>query len=157
MRKQCIKHHQLTNHTDRGSSIASKPVAHLLAGLGVTKSHSRPRCSNDNPYSEAAFKTLKYAPVFPESFGSLTDARAFCGMFFAYYNHEHRHSGIGLHTPASVHHGTATEIRAQRQHILDAAHAAHPERFGNRRPQAPKLPKAAWINQPSPEALIQTA
>ena len=78
-------------------------------------------------------------------------------MFFAYYNHEHRHSGIGLHTPASVHHGTATEIRAQRQHILDAAHAAHPERFGNRRPQAPKLPKAAWINQPSPEALIQTA
>ena len=144
-------------HADRGTSMTSKPVAQLLLDLGVDRSHSRPRVSNDNPYSEAAFKTLKYAPVFPESFGSLTDARAFCGMFFAYYNHEHRHSGIGLHTPASVHHGTATEIRAQRQHNLDAAHAAHPERFGNRRPQAPKLPKAAWINQPSPEALIQTA
>ena len=90
-------------------------------------------------------------------FGSLADARAFCEVFFGYYNHEHRHSGIALHTPASVHHGTATEIRVQRQHTLDAAHAAHPERFGNRRPQAPKLPTAAWINQPSPEALIQTA
>jgi putative transposase len=108
--------------------------------------------SNDNPYSEAAFKTLKYAPVFPDAFGSLADARTFCEAFFRYYNHAHRHSGIGLHPPASVHHGTATEIRAQRQHTLDAAHAAHPERFGNRRPQAPKLPKAAWINQPSPEA-----
>lgn len=109
------------------------------------------------PFSEAAFKTLKYAPVFPESFGSLADARAFCEAFFAYYNHEHRHSGIGLHTPASVQHGTATEVRAQRQVTLDAAYAAHPHRFGNRRPQAPKLPTAAWINQPSPEALIQTA
>ena len=143
-------------HADRGTSMTSKPVAQLLLDLGVDRSHSRPRVSNDNPYSEAAFKTLKYAPVFPESFGSLADARAFCEAFFGYYNHEHRHSGIGLHTPASVHHGTATEIRAQRQHTLDAAHAAHPERFGNRRPQAPKLPKAAWINQPSPEALIQT-
>ncbi len=110
-----------------------------------------------NPFSEAAFKTLKYAPAFPESFGSLADARAFCEAFFNYYHHEHRHSGIGLHTPASVHHGTATEIRAQRQVTLDAAYAAHPHRFGNRRPQAPKLPTAAWINQPSPEALIQTA
>ena len=105
-----------------------------------------------NPFSEAAFKTLKYAPVFPERFGSLADARAFCEAFFGYYNHEHRHSGIGLHTPASVHHGTATEIRAQRQATLDAAHATHPERFGNRRPIAPKLPEAAWINQPSPQA-----
>jgi putative transposase len=144
-------------HADRGTSMTSKPIAQLLLDLGVDRSHSRPRVSNDNPYSEAAFKTLKYAPVFPESFGSLADTRAFCGAFFGYYNHEHRHSGIGLHTPASVHHGTATEIRVQRQHTLDAAHAAHPERFGNRRPQAPKLPKAAWINQPSPEALIQTA
>ena len=144
-------------HADRGTSMTSKPVAQLLLDLGVDRSHSRPRVSNDNPYSEAAFKTLKYAPVFPEAFGSLADARAFCEAFFGYYNHEHRHSGIGLHTPASVHHGTATEIRDQRQHTLDTAHAAHPERFGNRRPQAPKLPKAAWINQPSPEALIQTA
>ncbi|CAI9406839.1 IS3 family transposase [Nocardioides sp. T2.26MG-1] len=119
-------------HADRGTSMTSKPVAQLLLDLGVDRSHSRPRVSNDNPFSEAAFKTLKYAPVFPESFGSLADARAFCEAFFAYYNHEHRHSGIGLHTPASVHHGTATEIRAQRQHTLDAAQAAHPERFGNR-------------------------
>ena len=144
-------------HADRGTSMTSKPVAQLLLDLGVDRSHSRPRVSNDNPYSEAAFKTLKYAPVFPQNFGSLADARAFCERFFSYYNHEHRHSGIGLHTPASVHHGTATEVRAQRQHTLDAAHAAHPHRFANRRPEAPKLPKAAWINQPSPEALIQTA
>jgi putative transposase len=144
-------------HADRGTSMTSKPVAQLLLDLGVDRSHSRPRVSNDNPFSEAAFKTLKYAPVFPKSFGSLADARAFGETFFTYYNHEHRHSGIGLHTPASVHHGTAAEIRAQRQHTLDAAHAAHPNRFGNRRPQAPKLPTAAWINQPSPEALIQTA
>ena len=127
------------------------------AYLGVDRSHSRPRVSNDNPFSEAAFKTLKYAPVFPEAFGSLADTRAFCETFFSYYNHEHRHSGIGLHTPASVHHGTAIEIRAQRQQTLNTAHAEHPHRFGNRRPQAPRLPTAAWINQPSPEALIQTA
>ena len=144
-------------HADRGTSMTSKPVAQLLLDLGVDRSHSRPRVSNDNPYSESAFKTLKYAPVFPEAFGSLADARAFCEVFLGYYNHEHRHSGIGLHTPASVHHGTATEIRAYRQATLDAAHAAHPERFGDRRPQAPQLPEAAWINQPSPEALIQTA
>lgn len=144
-------------HADRGTSMTSKPVAQLLLDLGVDRSHSRPRVSNDNPYSEAAFKTLKYAPVFPEAFGSLADARGFCEAFFDYYNHEHRHSGIGLHTPASVHHGTAAAIRVHRQATLDAAHAAHPDRFGNRRPQAPKLPEAAWINQPSPEALIQTA
>ena len=142
-------------HADRGTSMTSKPVAQLLLDLGVDRSHSRPRVSNDNPYSEAQFKTMKYAPVFPEAFGSLAHARAFCDTFFGYYNHEHRHSGIGLHTPASVHHGTATEIQAQRQHTLDAAYAGHPERFSDR-PQAPKLPKAAWINQPSPEALIQT-
>lgn len=144
-------------HADRGTSMTSKPVAQLLLDLGVDRSHSRPRVSNDNPFSEAAFKTLKYAPVFPAAFGSLADARGFCEAFFGYYNHEHRHSGIGLHTPASVHHGTATEIRAHRQATLDAAHAAHPHRFGNRRPTAPTLPTAAWINQPSPEALIQTA
>ena len=144
-------------HADRGTSMTSKPVAQLLVDLGVARSHSRPHVSNDNPYSEAAFKTLKYAPVFPERFGSLADAGAFAEQFFAYYNHEHRHCGIGLHTPASVHFGTAGQVRAQRQATLVAAYAARPERFGHRRPQAPKLPEAAWINQPSQEALIQTA
>ncbi len=107
-----------------------------------------------NPYSEAQFKTLKYAPVFPDRFGSLAHARAFCEQFFTYYNHEHRHSGIGLHTPASVHHGTAAEIRVQRAATLDAAYTAHPDRF-RRRPLPPRLPTSAWINQPSREALIQ--
>lgn len=144
-------------HADRGTSMTSKPVAQLMVDLGVARSHSRPHVSNDNPYSEAAFKTLKYAPVFPDRFGSLADARAFGETFFAYYNHEHHHSGIGLHTPASVHYGTAVEVRAQRQQTLNTAYAAHSERFGNRRPQPPKLPTAAWINQPSQEALIQTA
>lgn len=143
-------------HADRGTSMTSKPVAQLLVDLGVNRSHSRPHVSNDNPYSEAQFKTLKYAPVFPDRFGCLADARAFAETFFGYYNHEHRHSGIGLHTPASVHYGTAAEVRVQRQHTLDAAYAAHPERFGDRRPTAPKLPTVAWINQPSQEALIQT-
>lgn len=110
-----------------------------------------------NPYSEAHFKTLKYAPVFPGSFGSLADARAFSERFFGYYNHEHRHAGIGLHTPASVHHGTARDVRALRQQTLNAAYAARPERFGHRRPEPPKLPTEAWINQPSREALIQSA
>jgi putative transposase len=100
---------------------------------------------------------MKYAPVFPENFGSLADARAFGERFFGYYNHEHRHSGIGLHTPASVHHGTAAQIRAMRQQTLDSAYAAHPDRFGHRRPRPPKLPTQAWINQPSREALIQSA
>lgn len=144
-------------HADRGTSMTSKPVAQLLVDLGVTRSHSRPHVSNDNPYSESQFKTLKYAPVFPDNFGSLPDARAFGEAFFAYYNHEHHHSGIGLHTPASVHYGTAGEVRALRQATLDAAYAAHPQRFGKRRPHPPKLPTQAWINQPSREALIQSA
>lgn len=146
---------QLTLHADRGTSMTSKPVAQLLVDLGVARSHSRPHVSNDNPYSEAAFKTLKYCPAFPGSFGSIQDARAFCETFFAYYNHEHRHSGIGLHTPASVHYNTATEIRAQRTATLDAAYAANPDRFRGRRPSPPKLPTVAWINDPSREALIQ--
>jgi putative transposase len=141
-------------HADRGTSMTSKPVAQLLVDLGVARSHSRPHVSNDNPFSEAQFKTLKYCPAFPGRFGSLADARAFCETFFAYYNHEHRHSGIGLHTPASVHHGTASDVRAQRAATLDTAYAAHPDRF-RRRPVPPRLPTAAWINQPSREALIQ--
>ena len=141
-------------HADRGTLMTSKPVAQLLVDLGVTRSHSRPHVSNDNPFSEAAFKTLKYAPVFPDRFGCLADARAFCEQFFSFYNHEHRHSGIGLHTPASVHHGTAVQVRAHRAVTLDAAYAAHPDRF-RRPPVPPRLPAAAWINQPSREALIQ--
>ena len=144
-------------HADRGTSMTSKPVAQLLVDLGVTRSHSRPRVSNDNPFSESQFKTLKYCPAFPETFGSLADARAFGDAFFTYFNHEHRHSGIGLHTPASVHHGTAAQVRALRQKTLDAAYAAHPHRFGHRRPRPPKHPTEAWINQPSREALIQNA
>jgi putative transposase len=136
-----------TIHADRGGSMTSKPVSDLMIGLGVSRSHSRPRTSNDNPYSEAQFKTLKYVPDFPERFGSLADAREFCDRFFTAYNHEHRHSGIGMHTPASVHFGTAPEIRAQRQATLDRAHTRHPERF-SRRPRPPRLPEQAWINQP---------
>ena len=141
----------LTIHADRGTSMTSKPVAELLADLGIGRTHSRPHVSNDNPYSESAFKTLKYCPAFPERFGSIEDARAFCEQFFAYYNHEHRHSGIGLHTPASVHHGTATEVRAKRASTLDAAYAANPGRFRHRRPSPPKLPTVAWINKPTIE------
>ena len=144
-------------HADRGTSMTSKPVAQLLVDLGVARSHSRPHVSNDNPYSEAQFKTLKYAPVFPGRFGSLPDARAFGEVFFTYYNHEHRHSGIGLHTPASVHHGTAAQVREQRAATLNAAYDANPTRFRHRRPEPPRLPESAWINQPSREALIQTA
>ena len=110
--------------------------------------------SNDNPYSEAAFKSLKYCPAFPGSFGSIQDARTFCEQFFAYYNHEHRRCGIGLHTPASVHYGTATEIRADRARTL-AAYNANPDRFRGRKPTPPTLPTVAWINDPSREALIQ--
>jgi len=141
----------LTIHADRGTSMTSKPVAELLADLGVGRTHSRPHVSNDNPYSEAAFKTLKYCPAFPERFGAIEDARSFCEAFFTYYNHDHRHSGIGLHTPASVHHGTATEIRAKRAVTLDAAYAANPGRFRHRRPSPPKLPTVAWINKPTIE------
>jgi putative transposase len=140
-----------TIHADRGGAMVSKPVSEMLVDLGVLRSHSRPRTSNDNPYSEAQFKTMKYVPDFPERFGSLADARSFCDVFFTAYNHEHRHSGIGMHTPASVHYGTVDQIRQQRQVTLDAAYAAHPHRFA-RRPRPPKLPEAAWINQPVQQA-----
>jgi putative transposase len=152
-----IDRNQLTLHADRGTSMTSKPVAQLLVDLGVARSHSRPHVSNDNPYSEAQFKTLKYCPAFPGRFGSIEDARAFCASFFDHYNHVHRHAGIGLHTPASVHFGTAREIRAQRAATLDAAYAANPARFRHRPPSPPKLPTIAWINEPSPEALIKSA
>ena len=152
-----IQADQLTLHADRGTSMTSKPVAQLLVDLGVARSHSRPHVSNDNPYSEANFKTLKYCPAFPGRFGSIHDARAFCAVFFDHYNHVHRHTGIGLHTPASVHYDTAREVRAQRAVTLDAAYAANPARFRHQRPTPPRLPTVAWINEPSPEALIKSA
>ena len=138
---------QLSLHADRGTSMTSKTVSQLLADLGVTQSHSRPHQSNDNPFSEAQFKTLKYCPSFPKRFAGIDHARRFINVFFDRYNHQHRHSGIGLHTPADVHHGRAAAIRARRQTILDAAHAAHPERF-RQPPSAPRIPEATWINRP---------
>jgi putative transposase len=149
IRKQDIAADQLTIHADRGTSMASKPVALLLADLGVTKSHSRPHCSNDNPYSEAQFKTLKYRPEFPGRFGSVEDGRAFCRRFFHWYNHEHRHSGLGFHTPADIHFGRADVVQVERARVLEAAYAAHPERFVRQVPLPPGLPVPAWINKPA--------
>lgn len=137
-------------HADRGTSMTSKTVATLLSDLDVTRSHSRPRVSNDNPYSESLFKTMKYAPVFPERFASLTDARAFISEFVQWYNHDHQHSGIGFHTPANVHYGFAEAIADQRSQTLAAARAAHPHRFATTTdPKILALPEAAWINQPT--------
>jgi putative transposase len=153
---QGVEKGMLTIHADRGTSMTSKGVAELLSDLGVGRTHSRPHVSNDNPYSEAVNKTLKYCPAFPARFGSIEHARAFCGVFFDYYNHEHRHSGIGLHTAASVHYGTAMTIRAQRAKTLDAAYAANPHRFSGRRPTPPKLPTVAWINNPTIHTDLQT-
>jgi len=146
--KQGIGRDQLTIHADRGSSMTSKPVAFLLADLGVTQSHSRPHVSNDNPYSEAQFKTLKYRPDFPGQFASIQAARVHCQVFFPWYNEEHRHTGLGLHTPADVHYGTAEQTRQKRAGVLEGAYAAHPERFVRKPPRPPKLPTASWINPP---------
>jgi putative transposase len=147
--KQHVDRGVLTIHADRGSSMASQPVAHLLADLGVAKSHSRPHQSNDNPYSESQFKTLKYRPEFPERFGSFEDAHTFCGRFFRWYNEDHRHSGIAFHTPADVHYGRAEVIHEQRTRILAAAYLLHPERFVRKAPEPPALPTVAWINKPA--------
>jgi len=152
---QHVGNGQLAIHADRGSSMASKQVAQLLADLGVTKSHSRPHVSNDNPYSESQFKTLKYRPQFPDRFGSIQDARAFCQHFFGWYNFAHHHSGIGLLVPADVHYGRAEQVQAARAEILTAAHAAHPERFVRKPPQPPALPTVAWINQPETQEAAQ--
>jgi len=149
--QQAIEPETLTVHADRGSSMTSKPVAFLLADLGVTKSHNRPYASTDNPYSQAQFKTLKYRPGFPARFDSIEVAREFCRCFFGWYNHEHRHSGIGLMSPATVHHGLAEQAHAARAEVLDAAYAASPERFVRRPPRPPALPGAAWINKPESE------
>jgi putative transposase len=150
IRRQNVAVDQLTIHADRGTSMASKPVALLLADLGVTKSHSRPHCSNDNPYSEAHFKTLKYRPEFPGRFGSIEDGRVFCQRFFHWYNHQHRHSGLGFHTPATVHFSHAEGIQVERARVLRAAYAVHPERFVRQAPVPPPLPEPAWINKPLP-------
>jgi putative transposase len=147
-RRQNIAPGQLTLHADRGSSMKSKPVALLLADVGVTKTHSRPHVSDDNPFSEAQFKTLKYRPDFPDRFGSVEDARGFCATFFAWYNVEHRHSGLGLLTPNDVHHGNAADVRRRRALVLVDAHQALPERFVRGVPAPAPLPTTVWINPP---------
>lgn len=141
---------QLTIHADRGRVMKSKPVAFLMADLGVTKSHSRPYVSDDNPYSESQFRTMKYRPEFPDRFGCIQDSRAFCQQFFKWYNEEHRHSGIALLTPAMVHFGEAQSVLANRQEVLDAAYQAHPDRFVRHSPKPLPLPSAVWINKPVP-------
>jgi len=146
--KQNIDKGQLTLHADRGSSMKSKPVALLLSDLGVTKTHSRPYTSDDNPYSEAQFKTLKYRPDFPERFGGIEDSRSFCQDFFPWYNKEHRHTGIGLLTPEAVHYGLAKDIQIARGKVLLSAYELHPERFVKKVPVPPSVPDAAWINKP---------
>jgi len=151
----CRKHNippgQLTVHADRGSSMRSKPVALLLADLGVVKTHSRPHVSDDNPYSESQFRTLKYRHDFPDRFGSIEDARGFCQGFFHWYNCQHHHSGLGLMTPATVHFGQATQLLAHRQTVLDEAFRLHPERFVRQPPKPPQLPSEVWINPPVKE------
>jgi putative transposase len=148
VRKEGIQPGQLMVHADNGGPMIAKSTALLMSDLGITPSHSRPHVSDDNPFSEAQFKTLKYHPTFPDRFGSLEGARAFCRPFFAWYNTEHYHSGIGLLTPHAVHHGRHAEIIQQRQRILDVAYARHPERFVRHPPTPPTAPSAVWINPP---------
>ena len=147
--RQQVNRDQLVIHSDRGPAMKSHTVAQLMATLGVTKSHSRPQVSNDNPFSESQFKTLKYRPGFPDRFGSQQDALGFCDGFFHWYNDEHYHSGLGMLTPASVHYGHAAEVLTRRSKTLDAAYAAHPERFVSKRPRSLALPEAVWINPPT--------
>ena len=146
--REGVRPGQLTVHADRGAAMLSKPVAFLLADLGITKSHSRPQVSNDHPFSEAQFKTLKYHPSFPDRFGSFEHGRAHCADFFPWYNTEHHHSALGWHTPHEVHHGLAAARREQRALVLRAAYAATPERFVRQAPTPPTLPTAVWINPP---------
>lgn len=148
--KQKIDPGQLTLHADRGSSMKSKPVALLLSDLGITKTHSRPHTSDDNPFSESQFKTLKYRPDFPNRFGSIEDARAFSQRFFSWYNQEHHHTGIALLTPAAVHYGKAAEVLERRRSVLTAAYKRHPERFARKAPVPQFLRDAVWINPPKP-------
>jgi len=155
--RQAIAREQLTVHADRGAAMTSKPVALLLADLGVTKTHSRPHVSNDNPFSEAQFKTLKYRPEFPGRFGSIQDARAHAHVFFPWYNTEHHHIGLGLLTPADVHHGRAEQRVAARATVLATAYAAHPERFPAGPPAPAAMPTEVWINPPKRNAPAEVA
>jgi putative transposase len=147
--KQGIAPDRLTLHADHGSAMISKTVAQLLADLGVTKTHSRPHVSNDNPYSEAQYKTMKYRPDYPDRFGSIQDARTWARAFFQWYNHEHHHMGLGLLTPVTVHYGQAQAVIEKRRQVLQVAYAAHPERFVRGEPEPPSLPTEVWINKPS--------
>lgn len=149
MAKHLVSPGQLTLHADRGASMKAKATALLLADLGVTRSHSRPHTSNDNPFSESHFKTLKYQPQFPRRFGSIEDAKAFCRRFFDWYNQDHHHAGLGLMTPNQVHYGQADAVHAARQETLDTAFRANPERFVRKSPRPPEKPSAAWINPPT--------
>jgi putative transposase len=152
--QQDIPPGQLTVHADRGSSMRSKPVAFLLADLDVTKTHSRPYTSTDNPFSEAQFKTLKYRPDFPDRFDSIEHSRAFGSPFFNWYNHEHCHSGIAYLTPATVHYGLAEQVIQHRARVLAAAHAAHPERFVHGAPKPPALPPLSGSTRPNHRRML---
>ena len=155
--REGIEPEQLTVHADRGAPMTSKLVAELLLDLGVTRSHSRPSISNDNPYSEAQFKTMKYGPSYPDRFASIDDARTWVASFIAWYNTEHRHSGIGFLTPQMMHNGQASSFVAARQQTLDVSYAAHPERFVRGRPTPPIVPEAVWLNPPLPSSVSATA
>ena len=146
--KQGVKKGDIILHADRGSPMIAKTTAQLCMTLGITKSHNRPHVSNDNPYSESQFKTLKYSPGFPDRFGSLQDSVSFCRPFFRWYNNDHHHSGIGMVTPADMHYGLAENVVEERKRVLRTAFEAHPERFVKGVPLPPVLPKAAWINPP---------
>ena len=145
----------LTLHSDRGGPMTAKSLALLLSDLGVTKSHARPHVPNDNPYSEAQFKTMKYRPDYPDRFGAIQDARVWARSFFSWYNFENHHTGLGLMSPATVHYGQATQVQQARQQILKAAYLAHPERFVRGLPTAPVLPEAVWINKPKTQDVAQ--
>ena len=153
--RQAIQPDQLTIHADRGSSMTSKPVAFLLADLGVTKTHSRPHVSNDNPYSEAHFKTLKYRPDYPDRFGCQQDARSWAKDFFDWYDYEHHHTALGLLTPADVHYGRAQAVIQRRQQVLQVAYQMNPKRFVKGLPKPLQLPAAVWINPPKTMAKIE--
>jgi putative transposase len=155
--KQNISREQLTLHADRGSAMRANGVAELLERLGVTKSHSRPHTPNDNPFSEAQFKTLKHHPTFPETFADIQAARSWAREFFQWYNHQHHHVALGLMTPAVVHSGQAAAVIIRRQQVLDEAYARHPERFASGAPQAPQLPQEVWINPPEATSFSRTA
>jgi putative transposase len=150
--KQAIAPHQLTIHADRGAPMRSKVVAELFTDLGIAASHSRPRVSNDNPFSEAQFRTFKYRPEFPDRFGSIQDARAICHTLFGWYNDAHHHGGLRYLTPADVHYGRAATILDARHRTRLAAYAAHPERFVQGPPRRETLPEAVWINAPTKPA-----